>query len=170
MNPDIEAIFLDVGNTLRIVIEDPVVGAASKKELMRLIGATGEVDKFFEMLEGRWDKYREWSFANLLESSETELWTKWLLPDYPADMIAPLHGRLTRLWRDRDGQRVPRPDAKSTILELHKRGYKIGIIANTITETEIPEWLEEDGSDQLYRCHGTVIHLQTSQTRNRDLS
>ena len=144
MNPDIEAIFLDVGNTLRIVIDDPVVGAASKKELMHLIGATGDVDDFFKMLTSRWDKYREWSFANLLEASETELWTKWLLPDYPAELIAPLHGRLTRLWRDRDGQRVPRPDAKSTILELKKRGYKVGIIANTITETEIPEWLEED--------------------------
>jgi FMN phosphatase YigB (HAD superfamily) len=145
MNPDIEAIFLDVGNTLRIVIENPVVGAASRDELMRLVGASGDVGEFFKMLEGRWDKYREWSFANLLEASETELWTKWLLPDYPADKIAAMHGRLTRLWRDRDGQRVPRPDAKSTILELHRRGYKIGIIANTITETEIPEWLEEDG-------------------------
>ncbi|MGB8253081.1 MAG: hypothetical protein WCF08_07675, partial [Anaerolineaceae bacterium] len=118
MNPDIEAIFLDVGNTLRIVIKDPEFQAAAKDEFMHLIGATGEVDAFFEMLEGRWDKYREWSFANLLEASETELWTKWMLPDYPAEKIAPLHGRLTRLWRDRDGRRVPRPDVKSTILEL----------------------------------------------------
>ncbi|MGA9397646.1 MAG: HAD family hydrolase [Anaerolineaceae bacterium] len=145
MNPDIEAIFLDVGNTLRIVIKDPEFQAAAKDEFMHLIGATGEVDAFFEMLEGRWDKYREWSFANLLEASETELWTKWMLPDYPAEKIAPLHGRLTRLWRDRDGRRVPRPDVKSTILELDKRGYKLGIIANTITETEIPDWLEADG-------------------------
>jgi putative hydrolase of the HAD superfamily len=31
------------------------------------------------------------------------------------------------------------------VLELSKRGYRLGIIANTITETEIPDWLEEDG-------------------------
>jgi len=150
MNPDIEAIFLDVGNTLRIVIKDPEFQAAAKNEFMHLIGATGPVDEFFEMLEGRWDKYREWSFANLLEASETELWTKWLLPDYPADLIAPLHGKLTRLWRDRDGRRVPRPDVKTTVLELHKRGYKLGIIANTITETEIPDWLESDGLTEYF--------------------
>jgi len=28
---------------------------------------------------------------------------------------------------------------------LSKRGYVLGIIANTITETEIPDWLETDG-------------------------
>ena len=36
MNPDIEAIFLDVGNTLRIVIEDPEFMAQAKKDLMTL--------------------------------------------------------------------------------------------------------------------------------------
>jgi FMN phosphatase YigB (HAD superfamily) len=30
------------------------------------------------------------------------------------------------------------------VLELYDRGYLLGIIANTITETEIPDWLEAD--------------------------
>jgi putative hydrolase of the HAD superfamily len=68
-----------------------------------------------------------------------------MLPDYPAEKIAPLSGKLTRLWRDSDGRRVPRADVKKTVIELHRRGYKLGIIANTITETEIPDWLEADG-------------------------
>ncbi len=50
-----------------------------------------------------------------------------------------------RLWRDSDGRRVPRDDVKKTVIELHRRGYLLGIIANTITETEIPDWLETDG-------------------------
>jgi len=73
------------------------------------------------------------------------LWTQWLLPDYPAEKIAPLSGRLTRLWRDHDGRRVPRPDVTHVVTELDRRGYKLGIIANTITETEIPDWMETDG-------------------------
>jgi putative hydrolase of the HAD superfamily len=73
------------------------------------------------------------------------LWTKWLLPGYPTGKIAPLAGKLTRLWRDHDGRRVPRPDVRPTVIELHKRGYILGIIANTITETEIPDWMESDG-------------------------
>jgi putative hydrolase of the HAD superfamily len=145
MIPDIEAIFLDVGNTLRIVIEDPEFMAQAKKDLMVLIGAKESPEEFFEVLEKNWKAYRKQSKASLLEAGEKELWTKWLLPHYPPEKIGPLAGRLTRLWRDHDGRRVPREDAKDTIIELDRRGYKLGIIANTITETEIPDWMESDG-------------------------
>ncbi len=37
MNQNIEAIFLDVGNTLRIVVEDPEFMAQAKKDLMALV-------------------------------------------------------------------------------------------------------------------------------------
>ena len=154
MNPDIEAIFLDVGNTLRIVLEEPDFQQNAMQELMRLVGTQESQEAFFEKLETRWKAYRKASKASLLESPEEILWTKHLLPDYPAEKIAPLHGRLTRLWRDRDGRRVPRHDAKETIIELHRRGYLLGIIANTITETEIPDWMEADGVTQYFK---TVI-------------
>ncbi len=123
MNHDIEAIFLDVGNTLRIVLEESDFQQQAMQELMALVGATEPQDEFFEKVEARWKKYRSACKVSLLESSEEVLWTKHLLPDYPAEKIAPLHGRLTRLWRDRDGRRVPRADAKETIIEqtLKKR-------------------------------------------------
>ena len=59
---------------------------------------------------------------------------------------------MTRLWRDHDGRRVPRLDVKETVLELHRRGYILGIIANTITETEIPDWLEADGLTNYFKA------------------
>lgn len=145
MSQEIEAIFLDVGNTLRIVIEDEEFMAQARKDLMALVGAQESEEAFFERLEGRWKAYRKQSKESLLEASERELWTKWLLHDYPEEVIAPLAGRLTRLWRDRDGRRVPRPDVKEVVIELSQRGYLLGIIANTITETEIPDWMEADG-------------------------
>jgi putative hydrolase of the HAD superfamily len=80
-----------------------------------------------------------------MEASEAQLWTNHMLPDIPVEKIKPLAGRLTRLWRDRDGRREPRHDVKDVIIELHRRGYKLGLIANTITETEIPDWIERDG-------------------------
>lgn len=152
MDKDIEAIFLDVGNTLRIVIEDPLFMAQAKKDLMTLVEARGTEEEFFRQLDQRWKAYREQSKASLLEACECELWTRWLLPDYPAEKIAPLAGRLTRLWRDHDGRRVPRSDAKPTIIELDRRGYILGIIANTITETEIPDWMETDGVTQYFKA------------------
>jgi len=145
MTPDIKAIFLDVGNTLRIVVEDEEFQKEAKKELMALVGAQGSEEEFFKTVVARWNAYRKESKTTLKEASEKDLWTKWLLPDFPIEKIAPITGKLTRLWRDRDGRRVPRSDARETIIELSRRGYILGIIANTITETEIPDWMESDG-------------------------
>lgn len=151
MNPNIEAIFLDVGNTLRIVVEDPEFQAQSRQEMMNLVKAKESTEAFFAKTEANWKAYRNHSKNSLLEASELELWTQWLLPDYPIELIAPNAGRLTRLWRDRDGRRVARADAKETVVELHKRGYLLGIIANTITETEIPDWMIQDGVTQYFK-------------------
>ncbi len=152
MEKEIEAIFLDVGNTLRIVVEDPQFMRAARQDLMALVGATQTEEQFFAILNDRWKAYRQQSKSTLLEACEKELWTRWLLPDYPPERIAPLAGRLTRLWRDHDGRRIPRPDARSTIIELDRRGYILGIIANTITETEIPDWMEADGVAPYFRA------------------
>lgn len=152
MNSQIEAIFLDVGNTLRIVVEDPQFQAEARQQLMALVGAQAAPEEFFGTLDARWKKYRKWSFENLTEASEKELWTRFMLPDYPAEVIGPQAGRLTRLWRDHDGRRIPRPDVKDTVVELARRGYTLGIIANTITETEIPDWLESDGLTSYFKA------------------
>lgn len=154
MNTNIEAIFLDIGNTLRVVIKDPPFQEQAEQQLYNLSGTTESRSDFFEALEVRWNAYRKQSKASLIEASEKELWTKWLLPHLPYERIAPLSGKLTRLWRDHDGRRVPRPDAKETIIELHNRGYLLGIIANTITETEIPDWMD---TDQVTQYFTTVI-------------
>jgi len=179
MNPEIEAIFLDVGNTLRIVVEDEAFQAQARQQLAELVGAQVSPEAFREQIDVRWKAYRKWSFEHLIEASERELWTRWLLPDFPAEVIGPQSGRLTRLWRDKDGRRVPRPDVKHTVVELDRRGYRLGIIANTITETEIPDWLESDGLTAYFKavalssklgCRkpGTEIYLEAARRAGVD--
>ncbi len=151
MNPPIDAIFLDVGNTLRVVIEDKEFMAQARKDLMALVGATESEEAFFDKLDARWKVYRKQSKETLLEASEKELWTQWLLPDISPEIIAPNAGRLTRLWRDHDGRRVPRPDVNNVVIELSRRGYLLGVLANTITETEIPGWMEAEGITKYFK-------------------
>jgi putative hydrolase of the HAD superfamily len=152
MQDAIKAIFLDVGNTLRIVVEDEAFQAQARQDLMQLVGAAEPEDVFFDRLYKRWKAYRDWSFENLTEASENELWTRFMLPDFPVEKTSANSGRLTRLWRDKDGRRIPRPDVKQVIIELDRRGYIMGIIANTITETEIPDWLEHDQLTQYFKA------------------
>jgi FMN phosphatase YigB (HAD superfamily) len=148
---DIEAIFLDVGNTLRIVIKDEGFMANSKRQIVKLTGAQMKPDDFFDFLENRYQILRKRAKVQLIEASEKEMWTQWMLPDYPTEKIASLSGKLTRLWRDCDGRRVPRADVCKVVLELSDRGYLLGIIANTITETEIPDWLEADHLTEYFK-------------------
>lgn len=150
MAKNIDTIFFDVGATLRVVVKDPPFAQAAEKELMELVGTTEPHDVFFEKLEKNWLAYRKNAKSTLLDVSEMELWMHWLLPDYPASVTGKHAARLTRLWRDHDGRRVPRPGTADTIKELHSRGYKLGIIANTITETEIPDWAVEDDVAQYF--------------------
>ena len=138
MTANIQTIFFDVGNTLRIVLPDQEFIDRAEAGLMELIGTTESHDALFAKLEERWKAYRKQSKTTLLDASEGELWTQYMLPEYDPNMIFANAPKLTRLWRDHDGRRVARPDAVATIKELHRRGYTLGIIANTVTETEIP--------------------------------
>lgn len=47
----------------------------------------------------------------------------------------------------------PDRDAVATIKELHRRGYTLGIIANTVTETEIPDWMAADRRGPVLQDH-----------------
>ena len=152
MNHDIQAIFLDVGNTLRILVKDEPHRAKARQELAALVGVNESPDVFCERLDTRYKTYRKWAFENLIEASEKELWTRWLLPDFPADKIDPLSGELTYQYRQSMGRRVLQRDAQQVIVELNRRGYCLGIISNVITEREIPDWLEENGLGQYFKA------------------
>lgn len=151
MQPDIQAIFLDVGNTLRVLLKDEPYQANARRQLATLAGTSESPETFCAQLDARYQVYRKWAFANAVEASEKELWTHWLLPDLATDPIAALAGELTFLYRQSMGRRVMARDAKQVVTELFRRGYTLGIISNVITEREIPEWLEEEGLSSYFR-------------------
>ena len=165
MNNKIDTVFFDVGATLRYVVEDPEFAAAAEAELMKLVGTTEPHDVFFAKLEKNWKAYRKLAKTELLDVSEMELWLYYLLPDYPAEVIGPNAARLTRLWRDHDGRRVVHEGTLETLRELKARGYKLGTIANTVTETEIPDWMCRDG---VADCFKTVILSSKVRLRKPD--
>ena len=165
MSRNIDTVFFDVGATLRYVVEDPEFAAAAERELMELVGTKESHDEFFAKLEKNWKAYRKLAKTELLDVSEMELWLYYLLPDYPADVVGPNAARLTRLWRDHDGRRVVHEGTLETLKELKRRGYKLGIIANTVTETEIPDWMCRDG---VADCFKTVILSSKVRLRKPD--
>ena len=72
MTPDIQTIFFDVGNTLRIVLPDQPFIDKAEADLMELIQTKETHDELFAKLEERWSKYRKMSKNTLLDASEGE--------------------------------------------------------------------------------------------------
>jgi len=151
MKHDIEAIFIDTGNTMRIVKQDPVLQLRAMEQIAKLVGVETSPESFRGVLEERYETYKKWAKETLLQGSEVELWTHWMLPEYPVARISSLAENLTELWVQHNGRRVPRPEVKATIIELSQRGYTLGIIANTVSKIEIPRWLEADGLSQYFK-------------------
>jgi putative hydrolase of the HAD superfamily len=151
MNPDIEAIFIDLGNTMRILVKDELHQAQARQQIATLVGTQESPETFCSRLDERYKIYRKWAFNSMIEAPESELWTRWMLPEFPADKIAPIAVELTYQYRQSMGRRVLQRDAKQVVDELSKRGYILGIISNVITSKEIPDWLEADGLTKYFK-------------------
>src|SRR5512141_452007 len=123
MAQNIQAIFLDLGNTLRILLKDVKHQAAARQKIVDLVGTDEDPETFCEKLNVRYKTYRKWAFENLTEAPETELWTRWLTPEFPAERIAPLGAELTYQFRQSMGRRVVVDRGREVIEELQRRGY-----------------------------------------------
>jgi HAD superfamily hydrolase (TIGR01549 family) len=145
MNHAIKAIFIDLGNTLRILLKDPVHQAAARQKIVELVGTQEDPAAFCEKLNLRYKEYRKWAFEHLSEAPEAEMWTRWLVPEFSAERIAPLGAELTYQFRQSMGRRVVVDRGREVVEELDRRGYTLGIISNLIGTREIPEWLQADG-------------------------
>ena len=145
MKDHIEAVFIDLGNTLRILIKDEAHMARAQQEITRLLGTNADPVLFCEELNLRYKEYRKWAFENLAEAPEAEMWTRWLVPEFPAEKVAPLGAELTYQFRQSMGRRVVVDGGREVVEELLKRGYTLGIISNLIGTREIPEWLAAEG-------------------------
>jgi HAD superfamily hydrolase (TIGR01549 family) len=148
----IEAIFLDLGNTLRVLQKDFEHQAAARRKIVELVGTDENPEAFCEKLNIRYKDYRKWAFEHLNEAPEAELWTRWLAPDFPAEKIAPLGPELTYQFRQSMGRRVVVECGREVVEELHRRGYTLGIISNLIGSREIPEWMEAEGFKKYFKA------------------
>ena len=87
MEREFDAIFYDLGGTLRLVERDADFEARARQRIAELCGETGDPDTFCKFLDYRYEGYRKWCFETMQEAPESELWTRWLTPEYPRELI-----------------------------------------------------------------------------------
>jgi putative hydrolase of the HAD superfamily len=141
----IEAVLFDVNGTLRAREPHEPTQRAALHQILELLGRESATEDFWDELARRYREYGKWAQENLLQLSEQEIWTRWLLPDYPGGMIAPVAAKLTLAWSERKGRAIPKPGAEEMISELKRRGYRLGVISNTMSSLDVPRSLDAFG-------------------------
>jgi len=150
----IQAILFDIGGTLRYTKRIPGRDPKTIDELMAFIGVKSGREDFVHLLTERENQYKRWYETTLIDLPETDLWTRFMLPNFPAEFVHQNAIKLHQLWRASRGTTVLREDAVSTIHELDRRGYKVGIISNINSSVEARQFLKEYNLED---CVSTVV-------------
>jgi putative hydrolase of the HAD superfamily len=155
---NIEAILFDMNGTLRMREPHEPTQRAAIARMLELLGKKDATDAYWEELARRYKAYGHWAQENLLQLSEEEIWTRWVLPDIPGEQIEPVVAELTLAWSERKGRTVPQTGANETLVELKRRGYRLGLISNTISSLDIPRSLDAYG----WKDHFEVVILSSA--------
>jgi len=155
---NIEAILFDMNGTLRMREPHEPTRSAAIRRMLELLGKEGASDAYWEELTRRQKAYSHWAQENLLQLAEEEIWTRWILPDYPPEQIEPVADELTLAWMERKGRTIPKPGAEETLVELKRRGYRLGVISNSMSSLDIPRSLDAYG----WKDHFEVVILSSA--------
>ena len=147
---DIEAILFDMNGTLRTREPHEPTQHAALERMQDLLKIKDPSDAYWEELEDRYKAYGIWAQEHLLQLPEKEIWTRWLLPEVPPQQLEPVADQLTLAWGERKGRMLPKPGAEETLLELKRRGYRLGVISNSVSSLDIPRSLDAFGWKDLF--------------------
>lgn len=146
MNRQIDTIFVDLGDTFRVIRKDEAYMTAAKTRIAELLGVETDPVAFYrDVIEPRYDKYREWALHFYCEAPVKELWTRWLAYDFPRERVEAAADEMTYAYRKTKGERVVTDGGVETVKELHRRGYTLAIVSDLVGTEEVDEWLDHDG-------------------------
>lgn len=146
----IEAILFDMNGTLRMRQPAPETQRAAFARLRQLLGKPDVSDAYWEELARRQKAYSRWAQENLTQLSEAEIWTQWILPEARREKIEPVAAELMLAWAERKGRVIPKPGAGETLQTLKQRGYRLGVLSNTMSTLDIPRSLDAFGWSGLF--------------------
>lgn len=159
---NIDAILFDMNGTLRRREPHESTQTRAIQRFLELLEKKDIPDSYWVELDMRRKKYNQWAQDNLIQLAEEEIWTRWILPDYPSEKIAPAAAELTLAWSERKGHTVPIPGAEQMLAELKRRGYRLGVISNTMSSLDIPRDLDTFGWNEYFEV---VILSSTFKVR-----
>jgi HAD superfamily hydrolase (TIGR01662 family) len=141
----IDTIFVDLGDTFRVIRHDDAYSHAAKKRICELLEVDADPEEFYRnVIETRYNKYRDWALTFYCEAPVKTLWTRWLAYDLPRERVEAAADALTWEYRKTKGERVVTDGGIETVKELYRRGYTLGIVSDLVGVEEVDDWLDRD--------------------------
>ena len=104
MEQNINTIFVDLGDTFRVIRKDPAYELEAKACITQCLGTDEDPIEFYKnVIEPRYDKYREWALHFYCEAPVKELWTRWLAYDFPRERVEAAADEMSYAWRRTSG-------------------------------------------------------------------
>ena len=149
-NPLINTIYFDMGWTLRHTVKDPIKQQYWLNKIIQMTGLSWTPAEMAAKFTERAQAYKKWGENSLVELHPEELWLKWLLPEFPEEFVLANAIEMNRYWRKAIGEGELYPHAAEVISELFHRGYRLGIISNTVSSEETPNLIKKYGIDRYF--------------------
>jgi len=146
----IKAIFFDVGGTLVTKANFPTRDLNVIAKIAELVNETCTPHELAGKILNGEREYKSWRSRSFIELPLVERWTRFLLPDLPAELVKRNAEQLQNLWSESRGKKHIPAETVSTVEELDKRGYLLGTISHTS-----PKYLAAAGILPLFK---TIIH------------
>lgn len=140
----IDTVIFDMGGTIENLHYDDKTRVDVAKQTLKCledanINLNLSTKEFLPIMLKGHAEYKEWSEETFIELHPTEIWHKWILKDFdiPIAKVAKISEKLAFLWETVGMVREIRKEAIETLEELKKRGYKLGVISNTQSYTQV---------------------------------
>ena len=155
----IGAVFFDMGGTIEDIHFNRALQLRGLKEIISILAEqgitlSGSEDSILDKILARNAEYKAWSENNMIESPASQIWNEWNLRDFklPAEKIDKIAEKLAYTWETSFFHRQLRANAFETLDTLHHKGYKLGIISNTSSRTQVFKTLDKNGIEQFFSC------------------
>lgn len=154
-----QAVLFDMGGTIEDVWVDSATylsGAESMAKRLYEEGVTAEQlapDRMQTLIENGLVQYKRWAMEQGVESSPLDIWSKWLLKGEMTGakaLTASVAEWLSLTYETVCLSRKLRPEAHPTLAGLKERGCILGVISNTISETQVANTLEKHDLDKYF--------------------
>lgn len=160
----IKAVLFDMGGTVEEAVQNERTREACADALCECLRRQGlypegvSREDFAREVYAGYDAYRAWSMETTRELTPFEVWHDYCLahwtkkekPELDEERLRAVSDHLSFLYETVSYDRELRPDAWPALEELKKAGFRLAVISNTVTYSQVPHTLKKYGMNDIF--------------------